>query len=99
MASRSVPGGPSAEFTQALADLRAARWLLGPANEVARRAGLWAIRGVILALVALVLFNPVRVTETPGPTQKPEIFYLLDTSASMQMSNSASGTCSMAAAW
>lgn len=65
--------------------LLAARWLLGPANEVARRWGLWIIRGAILALVALVLFNPVWVTETPGPTQKPEIFYLLDTSASMQM--------------
>ena len=69
----------------ALLALLAARWLLGPANEVARRWGLWAIRGAILALVAMVLFNPVRVTESPGPTQRPEIFYLLDTSASMQM--------------
>jgi len=69
----------------ALVVLLAARWLLGPANEVARRGSLWALRGIILALVALVLFNPVRVTETPGPHQRPEIFYLLDTSASMQM--------------
>src|SRR5262245_31948947 len=69
----------------ALVVLLAARWLLGPADEVARRWSLWALRGVILALVVLVLINPVRVTETPGPHQRPEIFYLLDTSASMQM--------------
>src|SRR5262245_16913635 len=69
----------------ALVVLLAARWLLGPANEVARRWSLWILRGLILALVALVLFNPVRVTEERGPQQRPEIFYLLDTSASMQM--------------
>lgn len=69
----------------ALVVLLAARWLLGPANEVARRWSLWIVRCAILALVALVLFNPVRVSETPGRAQRPEIFYLLDTSASMQM--------------
>ena len=69
----------------ALVAVLAARWLLGPANEVARRWSLWLVRGAIIALVALVLFNPVRVEELPGPVQRPELFYLLDTSSSMQM--------------
>ncbi len=78
-------GAVAALVGAALAVLLAARWLLGPANEVARRWSLWIVRGVILALVALVLLNPVRVEELPGPVQRPEIFYLLDTSSSMQM--------------
>lgn len=59
--------------------------LLGPANAVSQRWGLWLLRGVILALIVLVLFNPVRVEESPGPVERPEMFYLLDASASMQM--------------
>lgn len=62
-------------------------WLLGPINPVARRRSLWGLRAVILALVALVIFNPVSVQQLPGPVQRPEIFYLIDTSASMQMGN------------
>src|SRR6185295_15744231 len=62
-------------------------WLLGPANPVARRGSLWALRGTILALVVLVIFNPASVQQLPGPVQRPEIFYLIDTSASMQMGN------------
>jgi uncharacterized membrane protein len=69
----------------ALLAVLAGRWLLGPANEVARRWSLWLVRGAILALVVLVLFNPVHVEELPGPVQRPELFYLLDTSSSMQM--------------
>jgi uncharacterized membrane protein len=61
------------------------RWLLGPANTVSRRWSLWVLRGLILAVVAVVLLNPVRVDELPGPVERPEMFYLLDTSASMQM--------------
>ncbi len=63
------------------------RWLLGSANPVARRGVLWVLRGAVLALVALILVNPVRVDESPGPIQRPEMFYLLDASASMQMGN------------
>src|SRR6185436_5074470 len=62
-------------------------WLLGPANPVARRGSLWVLRGTILALVVLVIFNPASVQQLPGPVQRPEIFYLIDTSASMQMGN------------
>src|SRR3954467_11169345 len=62
-------------------------WLLGAPNPVARRRSLWGLRAAILALVAAVIFNPVRVKELPGPVQRPEIFYLIDTSASMQMGN------------
>jgi hypothetical protein len=61
------------------------RRLLGPANAVSRRWSLWVLRGAILAVVAFVLLNPVRVDELPGPVERPEMFYLLDTSASMQM--------------
>jgi hypothetical protein len=61
------------------------RKLLGPANAVSKRWGLWLLRGAILALIVLVLFNPVRVDELPGPVERPEMFYLLDTSTSMQM--------------
>jgi len=65
----------------------ALRWLLGPANAVSRRWSLWLLRGAILVVVLVVLFNPVRVDHLPGPFQRPEMFYLLDTSASMQMGN------------
>ena len=63
------------------------RWLLGPANSVSRRYGLWAVRGMILAAVGAILLNPVWIDELPGPMKRPEVFYLLDTSASMQMGN------------
>lgn len=61
------------------------RKLLGPANAVSQRWSLWTLRGAILLVVAVVLLNPVRVDELRGPVERPEIFYLLDTSASMQM--------------
>jgi uncharacterized membrane protein len=59
--------------------------LLGPANAVSRRWSLWTLRGILLAVVVVVLFNPVRIDELPGPVERPEMFYLLDTSSSMQM--------------
>lgn len=61
------------------------RWLLGPSNAVARRWNLFAIRGALVGIAALILLNPVRVDELPGPMQQPELFYLLDSSSSMQM--------------
>ncbi|HVA47681.1 MAG TPA: hypothetical protein VNH11_15025 [Pirellulales bacterium] len=59
------------------------RKLLGPANAVSHRWNLWTLRGAILAVVAVVLLNPVRVDELRGPVERPELFYLLDMSASM----------------
>jgi uncharacterized membrane protein len=66
------------------------RWLLGPSNDVARRWSLILVRGALLAIVAVILLNPVRVDELPGPMQQPELFYLLDASSSMQMGDARS---------
>ena len=62
-------------------------WLLGPANPVARRWSLWGLRAAILAIVVVVILNPVKVDQHDGPIQRPEMFYLVDASASMQMGN------------
>ena len=51
----------------------------------ARRRGLWTLRGVILAVLALILLNPVRVEETPGAVERPKVVYLVDTSQSMAL--------------
>lgn len=84
-----LPQLPAAVALALVVGLPLAAWLLGrllgPANAVSRRWSLWGLRGAILALVAVVLFNPVRVDESPGPVERPEMFYLLDASASMQM--------------
>ncbi|HEX5447138.1 MAG TPA: hypothetical protein VFW87_25200, partial [Pirellulales bacterium] len=61
------------------------RWLMGPANAVSRRWSLWTLRGAIMLVVLVVLANPVRVDKLPGPVERPEMFYLLDTSASMRL--------------
>src|SRR5215468_8385673 len=61
--------------------------LLLASNVVSRRWGLWLLRASILAIVIAILLNPVRVDELPGPIERPEMFYLLDTSASMQIGN------------
>src|SRR5438067_3868828 len=60
-------------------------WLLGAANVVSRRWGLWLLRGCILALTGAILLNPARIDESPGPVERPEVFYLIDASSSMQI--------------
>jgi hypothetical protein len=84
-----LPQLPAAVAVGLAAGLPLAAWLLGkllgPANAVSRRWSLWILRGAILTLIALVLCNPVRIDESPGPVERPEMFYLLDASASMQM--------------
>jgi uncharacterized membrane protein len=62
-------------------------WLLGPSNPVAQRWSLWGLRGAILLIVVVVILNPVKVDQLEGPKQHPEMFYLVDASASMQMGN------------
>ncbi len=82
-----APGEAFALAAAAVVAVLAASWLLGPPNPVARHWGLWSLRSVIVGLVVLVLLNPVKVDELPGPVKQPEVFYLLDASASMQMGN------------
>src|SRR5438874_1561790 len=60
-------------------------WLLGAANVVSRRWGLWLLRGCILAITGTILLNPARIDESPGPVERPEMFYLIDASSSMQI--------------
>lgn len=59
------------------------RWVGGPPAAVARRWGLLAIRGAAVATLVLILLNPSDVTQTPGPIDRPDVFYLLDSSQSM----------------
>ena len=63
----------------------AMRWAAGGPIAPSRRWGLWALRGLILAVIALILLNPVRVEETPGAVERPRVVYLLDTSQSMAL--------------
>jgi uncharacterized membrane protein len=67
----------------ALAGFVLLRWLSGRPIAPARRIGLLALRLAILAILGLIIINPVRVDETPGAVERPKLFYLLDTSGSM----------------
>ncbi len=64
------------------------RWASGRPIAPARRVGLLVLRLAILAVLGLILFNPVRVDETPGTVERPKLFYLLDTSQSMAIGKS-----------
>jgi uncharacterized membrane protein len=59
------------------------RWASGRPIAPARRPGLLALRLASLAILGLIMINPVRVDETPGTLERPKLFYLLDTSQSM----------------
>ena len=59
------------------------RWIGGPPAAVARRRGLIAIRAAAVATLVLILLNPSDVSQTAGPIDRPDIFYLLDSSQSM----------------
>jgi uncharacterized membrane protein len=54
-----------------------------------RRVGLLAIRLALLAIVALIIMNPVRVDETKGAVELPRVCYLLDASQSMAIGKDA----------
>jgi hypothetical protein len=64
------------------------RWASGRPIAPARRPGLLLLRLSILAILGLIIINPVRVDETPGPVERPKLFYLLDTSQSMAIGKS-----------
>jgi uncharacterized membrane protein len=61
------------------------RRLFGPPSAPARRRGLLVLRALVLAVVLLILANPVRVDESPGPVERPKVVYLLDASRSMAL--------------
>jgi len=65
------------------------RWTLGRPIAPARRIGLLAVRLAVLAILGLIITNPVRVDETPGTVELPKLFYLLDTSQSMAIGKGA----------
>ncbi|MFI5459342.1 MAG: glutamine amidotransferase [Isosphaerales bacterium] len=67
----------------ALAAFALLRWASGRPIGPAQRPGLLALRLAILAILGLIIINPVRVDETPGTVERPKLFYLLDTSQSM----------------
>ncbi len=61
------------------------RRVFGSPAKNARRWGLLAIRGLVLATLLAILANPVRVDRQPGPIERPKVFYLLDASQSMSL--------------
>ena len=61
------------------------RLLFGSSETIARRNLLIGLRCAVLAVLGLLFLNPVKVTEMPGDVDRPEMFYVLDSSASMQM--------------
>jgi len=67
----------------ALAGFALLRWASGRPIAPARRPVLLVLRLAILAILVLIIINPVRVDETPGTVERPRLFYLLDTSQSM----------------
>lgn len=69
----------------AVAVLLVLRVLSGPPAAISRRIGLYALRAAILATILALLLNPVRVQELPGSVEAPDVFYLVDTSSSMNM--------------
>ena len=82
-----VPWPVAVSVAGVIAGVTVAAWLVERANPVSNRRSLWIVRGAVLATVAVILLNPVRVDELPGPIERSEMFYMLDTSASMQMGN------------
>ncbi len=59
------------------------RWLGGPPAAIARRWGLIGLRVAAIGTLLVILLNPSDVSQTPGPVDRPDIFYLLDSSQSM----------------
>jgi len=61
------------------------RLLFGSAETIARRRLLIGLRCAVLVVLAMLFLNPVKTIEIPGDIDRPELFYVLDSSASMQM--------------
>ena len=69
----------------AVAALALLRWLWGRPIAPARRAGLAVVRLLILAAVASILLNPMRVDTIPGSVERSKLVYLVDSSQSMAL--------------
>jgi uncharacterized membrane protein len=67
-----------------------ARWATGKPIGAARRPALLILRLALLAVVGLIITNPVRLDITPGTVERPKLFYLLDTSQSMAIGHGTS---------
>lgn len=68
----------------------ALRVMFGPTAKLSRRAGLLALRGlVVLTLIALLL-GPVQVDVTSGNARRPDVFFVVDGSTSMSIGSGAS---------
>jgi hypothetical protein len=65
------------------------RWWFGPPAPPARRWELAALRVTTLLVLLAILFNPIRVDESPGPIERARVVYLLDASRSMSLGGSA----------
>lgn len=61
------------------------RILAGRAVAPARRWGLVYLRGVVVVLLFALLSGPVRVDESPGAVERPDLFVLVDASRSMDI--------------
>ncbi len=59
------------------------RWFGGAPAAASRRRGLTALRAASVITVILILLNPSNVTQSPGQLDRPDVFYLLDSSQSM----------------
>ena len=59
------------------------RWSSGRPIGIGPAARALVLRLAILAILGVIIINPVRVDETPGIVERPRLFYLLDTSQSM----------------
>ncbi len=73
----------------AVAGFALLRLIAGRPMMPARRIGLLTIRLALLAILGLIIMNPVRVDETKGSLELPKLFYLLDASQSMALGKDA----------
>ncbi len=66
------------------------RRLTGAPIGVSQRIGLVTLRCTMLALLAALLINPVKLYESSGAKHKADVFYLLDSSQSMAVGDGGS---------
>src|SRR5262245_37130608 len=60
------------------------------AQPRSRHWALWTLRASVLAVLVVIVLNPVHVAVTPAPAHRPEVHILLDASQSMKIGGSES---------